>query len=95
MIRIIELLCPARHCVIAAAYNPQTSNGPEVIGMLGERRKALKLNPWCGFCGSTDLQYEDAETRFDDMESAMPALKAAEQDNIKAMKAAAMMPKQN
>lgn len=71
---LVQLLCPNRHCIIAAAYDPESSNESESIEKLEELRKNLKLNPWCGLCGSTSLRYEAGPTVFGTMGEALPEL---------------------
>jgi len=86
VIRLIQCLCPHRHCVAAVAYDDQTDISGEVA------RRALKkfiekhLNAFCGICQSRELQYEDQATIFKTMEEAKPHLAAAQELNLRARK---------
>lgn len=84
-VRIIQLLCPSRHCIVATAYeSPDGSEIPELIPRLLEKFDAFVAsgaNRRCGICGSTDLKPEDRATAFTTMVDAAPHLSrvAAEQ----------------
>lgn len=84
MINLVQLLCPARHCIIAAAFDPETTTFASVVAMLDTRRAELHLDPWCGLCGSRRLEYEEGKTLFPTLEMAMPILRAAEASNMAA-----------
>lgn len=77
-VRIVQLLCPQRHCVVASAY--LSPNGAEIPKMAERLREhfaewvASGANPWCGLCQSRDLWAEDQPTRFATMEEAAPHL---------------------
>jgi hypothetical protein len=77
-VRIVQLLCPSRHCVLATAYeSPDGAEIPEAADRLTERFSEMVekgANPWCGLCKSRDLHAEDAPTKFATMEEAMPYL---------------------
>lgn len=81
-VRIVQLLCPQRHCITALAY--QTENGeeqPEQTEKLKTMLRELHLDPWCGLCRSTTLLYEDKPTRFATMQEAAPYIVALQQAN--------------
>lgn len=83
-VRIVQCLCPTRHCVIACAYeSPDGSELPEYVAML--RSKFIEhseaqgfLLPECGLCHSKILVYEDRPTIFATMGEAAPHFQAAE-----------------
>jgi len=84
MIRIIQLLCPHRHCIVATVY--ESDDGEEMPAKTVEFRAAFEaapLNPWCGICGSKRLIYEDRPTRFPTMEEALPFLNQSSRDQMK------------
>lgn len=90
MVRLVQCLCPARHAIMATAYEPETIKPEDAIAAL---RRAIAgalrigaLNPWCGICGARDSQwaYEDNQTRFHTIEDAKPELARLEQENAKA-----------
>jgi hypothetical protein len=90
MIHIVQLLCPSRHCIVAAAYDPADAAGtgplPRPLGgedllraQFDQLVAAKAINPWCGICGSKTLTYEDRATRFETMAEATPAIRASEE----------------
>lgn len=83
-VRIVQLLCPQRHAVVAFAYESETGEAlPEKTDEFKVRLAAAYanhlLNPWCGICRSQDLRYEDEATIFKTLETAMPFLRELEQ----------------
>lgn len=80
-VRIVQLLCPSRHCVVATAYESEDGEPiPEFTDRLRasfEARVVKELNPWCGLCRSTALTYEDEPTVFRTMAEALPFLQAS------------------
>ena len=84
-VRIVQALCPQRHCILA---HPYVEDEDEPRGTCEEllREQLDKLlgkrviNPLCAICGApyASWTYEDRPTRFKTMEEAMPHLKAAE-----------------
>ena len=77
-VRIVQLLCPSRHCIVATAY--ESSDGAEIPEMAERLRESFAdwvkhgANPWCGICHSRDLRAEDRPTRFATMAEAAPHL---------------------
>lgn len=82
MVHLIQILCPNRHTMVAAPYDPGKQSAQEALDMLKEAFRQSGLNPWCGLCQSRELCYEDAATIFKSIEEAMPALRAMEQLNL-------------
>lgn len=81
-VHLVQLLCPKRHCIIGTAYLPGESNHDEVVDKLEARRIALRLNPWCGICGSRELRFEDRPAPYQTMDEALPALRETERENL-------------
>lgn len=82
-IRIVQLLCPQRHCVIAMAYlsengAPDPSATEAVKERFDSAVQCRMLNPWCDICKSRDLHTEDGATRFSTLEEARPFLEDSE-----------------
>lgn len=82
-VRIVQLLCPSRHCIVAAAYEsadgePDPAMAAHMKGMFDAGVKTGALNPWCGICGSRELWHEDMPTRFQTMEEARPVIEEEE-----------------
>jgi hypothetical protein len=75
-VRIVQLLCPERHCIIATYYeSPDGEAIPEMTDRLREMfADFLKAgaNPWCGICNSRNLHPEDAASIFATMAEAKP-----------------------
>jgi hypothetical protein len=85
-VRIVQLLCPGRHCILATAYeSPDGQPIPEAEQRLREMADSLirtgGINPWCGICRSRDWRYEDRATVFETMNEARPHLELAELQN--------------
>lgn len=76
-VRIVQLLCPARHCYVATVY--ESPDGEPMAKVTADLMNGYKdllekgANPWCGICGSRNLQAEDRATRFATMREAAPA----------------------
>jgi hypothetical protein len=80
-VRIVQLLCPQRHCIIATAY--ESPDGKQIPEMTDHLRKQVEesielggMNPWCGICQSRKWTYEDQPTIYATMDAAMPWLQA-------------------
>jgi len=85
-VRIVQLLCPSRHCIMATAYeSPDGEEIPEIAARLRERVDGLiaanEMNPRCGLCFAKTWRYEDHPTNFTTMKEALPALRQAERAN--------------
>lgn len=78
MIHLLQLLCPARHCIIAVPFDPGEMSSFDAsttgLALMG----ALHINEWCGICGSYQLVWEDKETPWHTIEEAMPHLLKSE-----------------
>lgn len=94
-LHIVQHLCPKRHCIMAAAYVEGDQTFDEIVGRIDAMEKEVKCLPWCGICGSADLQFEDSETPFDTLEEAADWLKTTQAANLAAMRAFSKGPKPN
>lgn len=92
---LIQLLCPARHCVLGAIYDPERETKEECIKMLDSKRREFRMHPWCGLCGSTKLEYEDRVTGFESVSDALPFAAELQVANAMARAIAAGLPKPN
>jgi len=89
MIRILQCLCPARHAVVGAAYDPEApgTSTEEIKRHVAEQLAMMVasgvIDPWCGLCGAKvdDWHWEDGITKYRTMEEAQPALKQLEAEN--------------
>jgi hypothetical protein len=84
-IRLIQLLCPSRHCIIAALYEADDAGaeGARQIEHLEAFLAHGAINRHCGICGSTSLRYEDRITRFKTLEEALAAGKDLEHEQMR------------
>jgi hypothetical protein len=82
MVRIVQLLCPQRHCIIGAAYEDDKTNADETVLLLRTIMNSGVINPWCGICASRELTFEDAATNFRNMEQAKPNIEHLQAQNI-------------
>jgi len=79
---IAQLLCPARHCVIAMAGEFDSPLGAQATldSLLRKEFDSAVaqhlINPKCGICDSHQLQIEVRRTRFTTMKEAKPTLEA-------------------
>lgn len=85
-VRIIQLLCPERHCLFMVAY--QTDDG-QAVPTLAEKARAFYLEKAhgdgaCGICRSRDLNTEDGLTIWATTEEAKPYLMELQQRQIAA-----------
>jgi len=76
MIRMIQLLCPNRHAIVAAFYNDETSGHCEVVAEMKAALDQAKANPWCGICGSAHLEFEDRPTDYQTIDEAKASAQA-------------------
>jgi hypothetical protein len=85
MVRIIQLLCPLRHCIVAGAYEgAEAPNESVMVGFRADVQKLLDsnaINPWCGICHSRVWHYEDGRTKFATMEEAQPFIDQTQREN--------------
>jgi hypothetical protein len=81
-VRLVQLLCPRRHCLLAVAYESDQGTRDKAVIEMEAQRVRLGLNPWCGICGSRELAYEDRPTPYRTIEDALPELRETEQANL-------------
>jgi hypothetical protein len=67
---LAQYLCPQGHAIAARPYDPAEQSVAEVEGVLLAQMHTLGLQPWCGLCGSRDLRFDHARTRFTDWTTA-------------------------
>lgn len=82
-IRILQLLCPSRHCLAAAVYESQDGEPkPGMMAQLAEQVADHGVSLVCGICGSADVGFEDAVTVFTSMEQARPEFERLQTMNL-------------
>jgi hypothetical protein len=86
MVRITQLLCPRRHCIVARAWESSRETDEQALeaarALWREMVERGGMNPYCALCGSTDLQFETGQTRFRTLAEAEPFLRAEEAKNL-------------
>jgi len=73
-VHLVQWLCPHRHCLLAGAYEEGVGTFDGVVEFLQLSARKMNLNPWCAICGSRELRYEDAPTRWATLIEAAPHL---------------------
>jgi len=76
MVKIVQLRCPARHCLLAIAYEDGAETLASACNKLREVMVAMKMNEYCGICGSREIVFEEGNTSFATMYDAAPHLAA-------------------
>lgn len=94
-VRICQLLCPQRHCIIAAVYEDDKDTARNVKLKLAAKLTELKVNPWCGICGDIHFAYEDKPTIFESIADALPVLYEEQRAQLRLAAVAAKHPKLN
>jgi hypothetical protein len=79
---LVQLLCPQRHCLCAAPYFRPTQSAEEIEAALREEMTRQHFNPWCGICGSRDIQFEHGRLAEQDWDKAYAALRLGEIDQL-------------
>jgi hypothetical protein len=67
----------------------------DAFAALKSAMKEKGVNPLCGLCGSTDLEFEDGVTAYRTMKEAAPALARAQAAQFETMRFFAAGPKPN
>jgi hypothetical protein len=87
MIRIAQLLCPQRHCILALAFDDRAYSDKwaanELVARFFANVEQRILNRQCGLCGSTQLRAEVGVTRFANMAKAAPFLAQCQVDQLR------------
>jgi hypothetical protein len=78
LIKIVQCLCPQRHCILALAFDGREHSDEAAVKTLRDTIQELTvrktINPWCHLCRSRELHYEVGITQFKTMEEALPEL---------------------
>ena len=80
-VHIVQLLCESRHCLFGTVYEEGMCTNLQAVEFLKDQMRRLNANPWCGICGSHNLNFEDGVTKFDSMEEATPFIEAEQEKN--------------
>ncbi len=93
---IAQCLCPARHCIMAAAFDVSEKPAAAAIDELNQQIRTLldarAINPWCGICRSSERHCEAAPTRFASMAEAWPELLRLQRENLAASRVLGEIP---
>jgi len=79
VVKLVQMLCPQRHCLLASAYAEGAGNFLEACEQLEGIIRDAGMNRWCAICGSRDLRFEEGTTSYQTMAEALPHLMANEQ----------------
>lgn len=79
---LVQLLCPARHAIVASPYDPAEWSRAAIETELRERLTRCGVREACGICGATTLHFEHAKTIYTDWATALDGLFAAEAQQI-------------
>lgn len=71
-VRLIQCLCPARHCIVAVPYQADVVGRDEAVASLHRFLDCQHIPRKCRICGSQTLHLEDAPTRFAKLDEALP-----------------------
>lgn len=75
MVKLVQLLCPQRHCLVASMYEEERSSFEEACTMLRDMLAPKgPFNPWCALCGSHELHFEQGNTSFKTLVEAGPTI---------------------
>lgn len=83
MVRLVQLLCEHRHCILASAYDDKEETKDHAIKQIEGLLDLGISGRFCGICGSKDLHYEEGVTKWETLEEAMPHLAKAQIEQIK------------
>ena len=76
---VTQYLCEQRHCIVAMAWEEGGAETRETVEhKLLSITREMKINPWCGLCGSAKLHFEYALSPFATLTEALPSLQASE-----------------
>lgn len=75
---LLQYLCPERHAICAVPYRPEEYTAVQIEDITRALLLTHGINPWCGLCGSQDLHFEHARTRYTTWDEALPRLKTEE-----------------
>lgn len=78
MVKLVQMLCPKRHCIMVVAYLDGADNFVAVCNQMEDIVRTTPMNRWCGICGSRDLRFAETTTPWKTLAEAYPALKAGE-----------------
>lgn len=83
MVRIVQLLCEERHCLLASAYEDDEGTFTKTCQALSD---LLQPKGWvrrhCGICGSAALHFEVGLTKFKTLAEAMPTIMECQSEQM-------------
>jgi hypothetical protein len=86
-VRIVQMLCPSRHCIVATFYeSPDGEPIPEIADRLRVQFAewvTAGANPWCGLCNSRNLHVEDAASKWATIAEAKPFIEQCSLDQAR------------
>jgi len=94
-VHITQYLCQNRHCIIAMAWEDNSYSRAEIELEMTASLKQMKVNPWCGLCGSTNLRFEDGLMAFGSLAEANDSLRVFAADQALTRALYSRIPKPN
>lgn len=86
MIYITQCKCPHDHCIVALAWDGESSTQEENERVLANQIAAAiaahLINPWCALCNSREFSYSSRVTPWKTLEEAAPHLYEAERQQM-------------
>ncbi len=82
MVRLLQLLCRQRHCLIAMPIPEAVTVEEACEVMRKEIGPGGRIAEHCAICGSKDLFFEIGSTRWRTVEEAMPTLLEHQNSNL-------------
>ena len=82
MIKVLQLLCPRRHAIVATAFDDQSENAQTFKAQFEECVRGGKLGKHCGICGSIHLVWEEKDSKFPSVDVALRVMKVLQVANL-------------
>lgn len=80
---IVQYLCPQRHAIAAAPYDPAETSATDIERYVHAEMSRFGVRHVCGICESNDLKFEHRKTRFTDWTTARRELFQSQTDQIR------------
>jgi len=93
---VTQYLCEQRHCIVTMAWEDGGAETRDTVEhKLLSITREMKINPWCGLCGSAKLHFEHALSPFATLAEAMPSLNECQEAQRLTREHFARQPKPN
>lgn len=82
-IHLVQLLCPNRHCIIAAAWEEGRTTYEATVTFMRASFAGMGGEWLCGLCRAAELKFEDGLMPFNSMAEAAPELARLAAENMR------------